>query len=83
MQERRKKMDSETRGEFAKLSKGLNDVVTTVKESTAYHKGLDLPKRMLKVEDEMEEKASWNGLYFSVALVIAIVTVSILVAKGL
>jgi len=82
-EERRKKMDNETRDEFAKVNKTLSKINLSVEKNLSYNQGLDLPKRMTKAEEEIETKASWKGLYLAVLLIVSILVVAIAIAKGI
>jgi len=76
-------MDQDTRDKFDEQATSLNEIKTLVETDIAYRKGLDLPNRMTNAENEIDEKASWNGLYLAVGLVVGIVLVALAVAKGI
>ncbi len=76
-------MDNETKDEFAKVNKTLTKIVLSVEKNLSYNEGLDLPNRMTNAEDDIKNKASWNGLYLAAALVVSIVIVAIVIAKGI
>jgi len=74
-------MDNETRKEFTKVNSTLVDINTSIKESHAYNKGLNLKNRVEKIEYNLPKKASWKGLYLMTVVVLAFVTAVVAVAK--
>ena len=81
-EERRKNMDAESKKEFKEVKDKLNHIELSLTEMIAFNKGLDVKNRLTHLEDEVEKKASWNGLYLSVAAFVAILTVALVIAKG-
>ena len=75
-------MDNETREEFKKVNDSLFDIKLGVEKYYGYQQGLDLPNRMTTAERDIEKKASWNGLYLAVGLIISLVALGIVIAKG-
>lgn len=82
MNERRLKMDNETREEFEKVNNTLVDIKLSIEGNNKLQEGLDLPNRMVTAERDIEKKASWNGLYLAVGLIISLVALGIVIAKG-
>lgn len=82
MQDRRKKMDDETGKAFEKVNLTLHDIKLGIAENHAFNKGLNLKSRMKSAEDDIKTKASWNGLYLAVILILAIVGAALAIAKG-
>lgn len=76
-------MDSETREEFKNVKSEIRGLTSKVEEHLNYSRGLHLPERVTKSEDEIqllkEKKASWYGLYLAVGLVLAIVSLAMAV----
>jgi len=76
-------MDDETRIEFQKVNDSLIKINLGVEKNLAFQKGLDLPNRMTAAERDIEKKASWYGLYLTVGLIVGIVILALVIAKGI
>ena len=72
MEERRKKMDDETREHFNKMNDGITSINLTLEKHVSRDEALALPSRMKEAEDCLDTKASWNGLYLVAILIVAI-----------
>lgn len=75
-------MAEEMKTELKTLADGLNDLNRTVIADIAYRRGLEVPTRLKQVEDNLEKKASWMGLYLAIGLLCAVVGCAFIVANG-
>ena len=85
MEERRRKMDEETKGRFESVTKSITDLTLTIEKDISYRKGLNIPKRVEDIETDVEDldtkKASWNGLYLVAILIVAVISAVIAYGK--